>query len=856
MCKGDSGASKHYFRDEDKKVLQNIQRKNSDTIVQLPNNATIHSNKIGTLPIPELSNAAKATTIFSGLTNSSLISIGQLCDDNCIAILNKNTLKVIKNNKVIMEGQRNHDDGLYDIPIVKERTKPVSIQQKANVIINKNQANQQLASYYHSCLFSPTIRTLQNAVNKGNLIGFPGITNIKFQRDLPQSMATAKGHLDQEQQGLQSTKTSLQSDPHIDYSPNPEPKTQDCVLILTSYQDMKKGYMDLCGRFPHRSSRGSEYILVLYDYDSNAILVEALRSRQAGEITRAWKVLHNRLLKRHSSPNLYIMDNEWSATLAAALQKYTVTFQLATPYMHRTNAAERAIRTFKNHFIAGLCSVDPDFPITEWDRLLEQGELSLNLLRNARSNPKLSSYAYLEGNYDFNAHPMAPPGTLLAVHVKPTKRASWSPHSIKGWYIGPALNHYRNFSCFIPSTQQVVTSDTVEIFPHHNTIPTISQQDYLQKAIIDILSILQSNKPFLPHQQPTESQTDAIVKIATLLNRAESKPKPIIKPSPIDPPEDCHHISKIPRVKCGSPTTVKSFSSESTLKINPNSFKAKAANFIASKEFFTFKVNHIYDNNGKKETIDSLRKKFPEIWDKSLSNEWGRLAQGNKYGIIGTNTIDFINFNDLPQAATVTYASFVCDYRPLKSEPWRVRIVVGGDRLTYAEDAGSPTTDMLETKILINSVISDADKGARFLSLDLKDYFLASPMKNPEYMKVHISKFPSDIIQQYHLHSLVTKDGYIYIKIKKGMYGLRQAAILAYDQLVKFMKHYGYSPEMHTVGLWSHDSKPTKFCLCVDDFGVKYYSKNDANHLINALQAYYKISIDWDGTTYCDLTLQ
>ena len=130
----------------------------------------------------------------------------------------------------------------------------------------------------------------------------------------------------------------------------------------------------------------------------------------------------------------------------------------------------------------------------------------------------------------------------------------------------------------------------------------------------------------------------------------------------------------------------------------------------------------------------------------------------------------------------------MCDNKPLKDEPWRVRVVVGGDKLTYAEDAGSPTTDMFKTKILLNSVISDAHKGARFLSLDLKDFYLASPMKHPEFMKVNISKFPQDIIDQYNLLSLVTPEGYIYIKIQKGMYGLRQAAILACDQLVQFLQ--------------------------------------------------------------------
>ena len=69
--------------------------------------------------------------------------------------------------------------------------------------------------------------------------------------------------------------------------------------------------------------------------------------------------------------------------------------------------------------------------------------------------------------------------------------------------------------------------------------------------------------------------------------------------------------------------------------------------------------------------------------------------------------------------------------------------------------------------------------------------------------------------------------------IQKGMYGLKQAAILAYKQLVKNLKQYGYEPIEGTTGLWHHESRPTKFALCVDDFGVKYFSKDDAEHLIN-----------------------
>ena len=81
-------------------------------------------------------------------------------------------------------------------------------------------------------------------------------------------------------------------------------------------------------------------------------------------------------------------------------------------------------------------------------------------------------------------------------------------------------------------------------------------------------------------------------------------------------------------------------------------------------------------------------------------------------------------------------------------------------------------TSLLETKFLLNSVISDPSKGAHFMSLDLKDYFLAMLMDRPEYMKVLLKYFPTDIQEKYNLKEKVTSTGYVYIKIKKGMYGM------------------------------------------------------------------------------------
>jgi hypothetical protein len=124
------------------------------------------------------------------------------------------------------------------------------------------------------------------------------------------------------------------------------------------------------------------------------------------------------------------------------------------------------------------------------------------------------------------------------------------------------------------------------------------------------------------------------------------------------------------------------------------------------------------------------------------------------------------------------------------------------------------------------------------------------PMKNNEFMRIKYKYFPEAIRKQYNLDRFVSSDGYIYIRIKKGMYGLKQAAILAYKHLVNQLAPYGYHPCPHTTGLWQHNTRPTKFCLCVEDFGVKYFSTANADHPLTSLRKHYKISVDLAGTDY------
>jgi hypothetical protein len=140
------------------------------------------------------------------------------------------------------------------------------------------------------------------------------------------------------------------------------------------------------------------------------------------------------------------------------------------------------------------------------------------------------------------------------------------------------------------------------------------------------------------------------------------------------------------------------------------------------------------------------------------------------------------------------------------------------------------------------------------MTLDVKNFYLNTPMVRYEYVRIKIDDIPDEIIVQYKLRDKVTADGHVYIEIQKGMYGLPQAGILAQQLLEQRLNEQGYSQSRAVPGLWTHKTRPVSFTLVVDDFGVKYVGKEHAMHLISILKQFYEISEDWTGSKYIGIT--
>ena len=214
--------------------------------------------------------------------------------------------------------------------------------------------------------------------------------------------------------------------------------------------------------------------------------------------------------------------------------------------------------------------------------------------------------------------------------------------------------------------------------------------------------------------------------------------------------------------------------------------------------------------------------KYRDIYSKAFGKEVGRLAQGLPNGVKGTDTITFIYKDQVPEDEwkNVTYARVCANYRPEKEDPFRIRITLGGDKINYTGDCGTPTTDMITTKLLFNSVISTP--GAKFATIDVKDFYLNTPMPDPAYMRLKLSDIPDDVVELYKLQDKVDSKGFVYCKIDKGMYGHPAAGIMAQRLLEKRLNEDGYFQSKITPGYWKHNTRPIAFTLCVDDFGVKY----------------------------------
>jgi hypothetical protein len=387
--------------------------------------------------------------------------------------------------------------------------------------------------------------------------------------------------------------------------------------------------------------------------------------------------------------------------------------------------------------------------------------------------------------------------------------------------LGPAMHHYRCQNVYISATASERIVDTVEFFPHNYQIPQLSSTDRLIMAAKDITDALQNPHPEVPFAHVGDDTSSALTELAEIFKLKLRKNQPPTLPaapprinprtclaesstpilaSPMPPPRqtisqttiharDITNAPLLPRVvtpmTCNpSPPRVPTCSQNlSPHNLSQHDFCGMDTSHmaIALRNHHWSQQHHanavIHPITGKEMEYMTLMQdpRLQPLWKRGFGKECGRLFQGIR-DIPGTDTCFFIKLTNVPKDRNITYGKIVCDYKPHKKEKERVWLTVGGDRLDYSSDVATSTADITTFKILINNTLSTED--AAMMMMDITNYYLGTPLPRYEYMKMLLSRFPEEIIQKYSLNALAV-DGWVYIEIRKGMYGLKQAGLLA-----------------------------------------------------------------------------
>eukprot|EP00804_Cyclotella_cryptica_P014910 CCRYP_000543-RA/>CCRYP_000543-RA protein AED:0.16 eAED:0.15 QI:0/0/0/1/0/0/2/0/870 len=546
-----------------------------------------------------------------------------------------------------------------------------------------------------------------------------------------------------------------------------------------------------------------------------------------------------------------------------------------------TAAMSRKSHTSVERSLVAVISGTADkFPLHLWCQLIPHMERQLNLLRQSNANPKISAYAHLYGPHDYNAAPFVPLGMEAFVHDKPHRRKTYAQHCSRGWIIGTSTEHYRCWKIWSPTTRSTRIAATVFFKHKYLTNPSVTPTDALIAAAANLAHIIKHNAK--AQHVGTKNLLD-LQRLQQLFRVQTQTPIPTAWPRPstshvISDDEDSDdETAPPPRVPTRRPVPSPPYQQPAT---TPPALNTRSqTRSITHETMLHFLATHhvgitaakatqrryppdmlhavLNDETGELMEYRHLiaNPKYRDTWQNAYGKELGRLAQGLPGIVKGTDTIAFIQRSHVPQDRwkDVTYGRIVANFRPEKEDPYRIRLTVGGNRINYPGDCGTPTADMITVKILLNSIISTLN--AKFMTIDIKDFYLNTPMARPEYMRLKLSDIPAAIIDLYKLRD-IAQDGYVFVRIQKGMYGLPQAGIIAQQLLEQRLQANGYHQSKLNPGFWTHDWRPICFALCVDDFGVKYVGKVHAEHLINTLTGHYDISTDWDGRRYIGLTLQ
>ena len=484
----DTGATGTYLKLEDIGVIRDIilSSVGDQVVVAVADGTLLKSTHHGFLNIP---GHGKIIAHVLPQLKGSLLSISQLVDLGLHVTHCSKWVKAVDiNNNIVLQGPRDTKSGLWKVDL-QQLTMPATGTAEAAIRLD---SAADFVHFWHASYGSPAVSTFVATIDNG-YIRVPGLTATKVRRHLSNTIATAQGHLTATKKGIQSTKQKTKA-----YDTNEAPVPEDQLpaekRLWIRVEDIKTGRMhaDAAGALPMRARSGALYQIIFYNEDTNYIHVETTTSRGGPQLLSALQRAVTFFNERGVAVKLIRMDNECAQLTKDWVHKEHMSLELTPVAVHRTNKAERAIQTWKDHFIATLATTDPDCPVFLWEDFIEQTELTLNSMRASKTHPLLSAWEALCGKFDIMATPIAPLGTKVLVHDTPENRGTWQVHGSSGFYIGRALLHYRCHNVWMTDTRALRVSNCLAWFPTLVKMPGSSHIEELTAAVTDVRNLLRT----------------------------------------------------------------------------------------------------------------------------------------------------------------------------------------------------------------------------------------------------------------------------------------------------------------------------------------------------------------------------
>eukprot|EP00804_Cyclotella_cryptica_P022689 CCRYP_012483-RA/>CCRYP_012483-RA protein AED:0.32 eAED:0.32 QI:0/0/0/1/0/0/3/0/684 len=429
-----------------------------------------------------------------GISNN-LLAVSELVDAGCELFFHSTGCEVTYNGEIILRGWRDPTTRLWRISLISDGGNTIFPLYTTVNDLYETPSNIQPSAPTNRSMNAPTPTNSSTSTMQPWAIwsyprGAKPLTKATSEggtvsHQIGPSPASEQGHMDQRRAYLRSTKqspnTSSTPTDHMLELPQAPNNDKTNMVYMSTVEVDGQLFTDQTGGFPVTSNRGNNYIVIFYAVDPNFIKLYPIKSRHRSELLKAYTDVYQFLRTRGHCPQLHRLDNETSKDVENFITDNNAAFQYTPPDMHRTNIAKRAIRTWKNHFVAIRAGTPNTYRLLNWCKDLEQTDITLNMLRPCTTNPLLSAYEAVEGMFSFDRTPMAPIGTKVMVHIKPNRRQTWGYHAIRAWYFAPARHHYRCIQV-VTDAGAVRVSDTFR-FLHHN-LPNlaITHTDRITKA--------------------------------------------------------------------------------------------------------------------------------------------------------------------------------------------------------------------------------------------------------------------------------------------------------------------------------------------------------------------------------------